>query len=129
MDTNETTLQQTAKGLLGQSILRNSKTIREERGITIWKALERSYKRKVEDLEFQIDNLKTSQAALLDMSPTNSQSLTLAKDIDPEEFFKADHNFTMKIRTAQIEYDEAKARYAQLFVNTPAATPTTAAQN
>lgn len=111
------TLQTVAKGALGASLLRNSKQIKEERGFNIWNETERTYRRKVEDLQYKIDRLKQQQAGLLDLSPENSQSLILAKDFDPEKFFAADNDFTMQIRTAKIELEEASERYKQLFTD------------
>ncbi len=113
-------LQDVAKGALGASLLRRNSKIREERGVSIFKETERTYKRRVEDLQFKIDRLIDQQAALLDLSPDNAQSLILAKDFDPDNFFKVDNDFTMQIRTAKIELLEAQARYNRLFVNAEA---------
>jgi len=121
-------LQNIAKGALGESILRNAGKIKEERGIALWKNLERFYKRQVEDLEYKVDSLNDSRTALLDMSPTTTTSLIAAKDVDPQEFYRADFELTMQIRTARVELAEAKARYEQLFVNKTVEAPTVTAE-
>lgn len=113
-------LQTVAKGLLGASILRNASKIKEERGIAVFKQLERCYKRKVEDLEYKLDRLQDERLAMLDMSPTNSQSLILAKEVDPDEFYRNHFDITMKIRTAKIELEEAREQYNSLFVTADA---------
>ncbi len=116
-------LETVAKGTLGASLLRNNKQIKEERGLAIWEETERTYRRKVEDLSDKVKRLERQRTALLDLSPENTQSLILAKDFDPEQFYKADFDFTMQIRTAKIELLEAQGRYNQLFVNADAETP------
>lgn len=115
-------LNDVAKGALGASLIRNNKQIKEDRGLALWEEIETFYRRKVEDARNKVRRLVRQQASQLDLSPDNTQSLILAKDFDPEKFYDADNSFTMQIRTAKIELQEAEVRYEQLFVNAEAET-------
>lgn len=116
-------LSDVAKGALGASLIRNNKQIKEDRGLALWEEIETFYRRKVEDARNKVRRLIRQQASQLDLSPDNTQSLILAKDFDPEKFYEADNAFTLQIRTAKIELQEAESRYNQLFVNAEAETP------
>lgn len=115
-----------AKGAFGSSLLRNSKTIREERGLMILRNAERFYKRAVEDAQASLQDLEIERAAQLDMSPTNTTSLILATDFNPETFYQTDIKLTLKIREAKILLEEAQARYEFLFTDKPGAPEATA---
>ena len=52
---------------------------------------------------------------MLDLSPTSTQSLTLAIDFDCDNFVKSDIEIGIKIRNAEIKLEIAKARYRYLF--------------
>lgn len=104
-----------AKGAFAGSLLRNASKIKEDRAITIQRNAERFYKRKVEDIEAEIQDLETERASQLDMSPTDINSLVLASDFKAEQFFETDMKLTLKIREAKIRLEEAKDRYNYLF--------------
>lgn len=104
-----------AKGQFARFLLRNNKTIKEDRALTILRRAELAYKRQVEDIESELQDLEAERKGLLDLSPTNADSLILAADFKPEVFYATDMKLTLKIREAKIRLEEAQARFKELF--------------
>lgn len=102
-------------GAFVASLKRNNKQIRDDRAAAIAEDTELVYKRKIEDLELSIKKMKRDQENMLDLSPTNAQSLVLASDFDSNAYADKDVNLGLKIRNAEIELEIAKKRYAYLF--------------
>lgn len=102
-------------GAFGASLLRNASKIKEERALTILRNGEKYFRRKVEDLTDRIGNLEVERQALLDMSPTDINSLVLATDFKADEFYDTERKLTMQIREARVELEEMQTRYEFLF--------------
>lgn len=113
-----------ATGAFAASLLRNASKIKEDRAIAIYRSAERVYRRKVEDLQAEIDDLQTSRLSLIDLSPTDINSLVLATDFKSDDFYEKDMRITLDIRERKIRLDEAKARYEELFGTKTAALAT-----
>lgn len=111
MDTNLETM----KGVFVSSLKRNNAKIREDRAIAIAEAADLIYKREVEDLNIQIKQLKRDRDAMLDLSPTNADSLVLASDFDAKKFVEKDIDLGIKIRNLEIKLEIADKRYNELF--------------
>ncbi len=94
---------------------RNNKQIRDDRAQAISEDTELVYKRKVEDLELSIVRMKREQDNMLDLSPTNTQSLILASDFDSTEYVEKDVELGVKIRQNEIKLEIARNRYNLLF--------------
>ncbi len=99
------------------SLVRNNKRIREDRAIAIAESAEMIYKREVEDTELQIKQMRRDRDAMLDLSPTDAQSLVLASDFDAKAFVAKDITFGINLRNLEIKLEIAKARYSHLFKN------------
>lgn len=110
---NETTEERV--GAFITSLKRNNQKIRADRAEAISEDANLIYKRKIEDLEVSIKRMKREQENMLDLSPTNSQSLVLASDFDSESYAQKDIDLGIKIREAEIKLEIATARYAYLF--------------
>ncbi len=104
------------KGAFVDSLVRNNKKIREDRAIAIAEAAQMIYKREVEDTELKIKQLKREREAMLDLSPTNADSLVLASDFDAKVFVEKDIKLGLAIRNLEITLEIAKSRYNHLFV-------------
>jgi hypothetical protein len=115
METNETVLLDEMKGAFVDSLKRNNKKIREDRAISIAEDAQLIYKREVEDLEMQIKQLKRERESMLDLSPTNADSLVLASDFDSKAFVQKDIELGVKIRNIEIKLEIARDRYNHLF--------------
>ena len=103
------------KGAFVGSVVRNNKKIREDRAIAIAEAAQMLYKRKVEDTELAIKQLKRERESMLDLSPTTADSLVMASDFDADEFIRKDVEIGVKIRNLEITLEIARTRYNHLF--------------
>jgi len=102
-------------GAFLSALKRNNKQIREDRATAIVESAQLIYKRKVEDLEVSIKQMQRDQENMLDLSPTNAQSLVMASDFDSAKYVEKDIEIGVKIRNAEITLEIAKKRYAYLF--------------
>jgi hypothetical protein len=97
------------------SLKRNNAKIREDRATSIAEDTQVIYKRKIEDLELSIKKMKREQENMLDLSPTNADSLVLASDFQSDAYVTKDVELGVKIRNAEITLEIARARYNYLF--------------
>ncbi len=102
-------------GAFSGSLLRNSSKIKEDRALSIVRMAEKFFRRKVEDIQDRITNLKTERENNLDMSPTDINSLVLATDFKADKFYEDDRKITLAIREATVELEEMEKRYNYLF--------------
>lgn len=109
---------ETTKGALYQSLERSNAQIRKERGDVIAEDLETVFKRNVEDLELKVKRLTRDRANMYDFSPTNTQSLVMAKDLDSTEILEKDMTLSVELRNVVIKLEVAKERYLFLFGKT-----------
>lgn len=106
---------ETLKGAFVSSLVRNNKKIREDRALAIGEDAQMIYKREVEDLELKIKKLRREREAMLDLSPTDAQSLVLASDFDAKAFVDKDLQIGVDLRNLEIKLEIAQARYKHLF--------------
>ncbi len=97
------------------SLVRNNKKIKEDRAIAIAEDAQMIYKREVEDLELKIKKFKRERESMLDLSPTNTDSLVLATDFDAKMFVSKDIELGVTIRNLEITLQIARDRYIHLF--------------
>jgi hypothetical protein len=111
-------------GALAASLLRNSSKIKEDRALAIVRTAEKYFRRKVEDIQDRITNSITERDNLLDLSPTDINSLVLATDFKADQFYDSVRRITLAIREAKVELEEMQAQYENLFgaKQTPQAT-------
>lgn len=114
MSTEEVKTEETA-GAFMSSLVRNNKQIRTDRAIAIAESAEMIYKREVEDIQMRIKQMKRERDNMLDMSPTNAQSLVLATDFDAKAFTSKDIELGIQIRNLEIKLEIAQRRYKELF--------------
>ena len=104
-------------GAFIESLKRNNKQIRDDRATSIAEDAQILYKREVEDLELEIKKLRRERENMLDLSPTDAQSLVLASDFKSKEFVAKDIEIGIKIRNLEIKIEIARDRYKHLFGN------------
>lgn len=104
-----------AQGLFGETLHRNNKKIRSDRADQIIEGTERTYRRVCEDIAFKMKDLERERNSMLDLSPTDAQSLVLVKDFDNHDFVQRDIDIGLELRKLQIKYEVAVARYELLF--------------
>lgn len=118
MDTeNTTTALDAMPGAFVASLKRNNRKIREDRAIAISEMAQTIFKREVEDIDLEIKRLKRERENMLDLSPTDAQSLNLAINFDAKEFCRQDLDLGVKIRNLEIKLEIAKSRFKHLFEN------------
>lgn len=106
------------QGSLYESLARSNKQIRQERGEALAEQLETSFRRNIEDLRYDMKDLVRKRTNMYDFSPTNSQSLVMAKDIEARSILKEDASISLDVRNLQIKLDIAEDRYLELFGKT-----------
>ena len=72
------------------SLKRNNKQIRDDRATAIVEDAQIKYKRTIEDMELSIKKMRREQENMLDLSPTNTQSLILATDFNSAQYCDKD---------------------------------------
>jgi hypothetical protein len=102
-------------GAFADSLKRNNKRIREDRATAISEDAEMIYKREIEDLEMKIKRLSREREGLLDLSPSDANSLVLASDFDAKSFVDKDLKIGVEIRNLEILLEIARKRYKYLF--------------
>lgn len=103
------------KGAFYSNLSRNNSKIRKDRAIAIAEDAEIRFKRLIEDMKMEKKRLERDRENMLDLSPTNAQSLILASDFNAEAFASKDIEIGVKIRNLEIKIDVAEKRYKVLF--------------
>ena len=102
-------------GAFIDSLKRNNTKIREDRAIAIGESAQMRYKRKIEDLEMELKQLKRDRDNMMDLSPASADSLVLASDFDAQTFVDKDVQIGITIRNLEIQLEIARERYNHLF--------------
>jgi hypothetical protein len=102
-------------GAFIDSLKRNNTKIREDRAIAIGESAQMRYKRKIEDLEMELKQLKRDRDNMMDLSPASADSLVLASDFDAQNFVDKDVQIGITIRNLEIQLEIARERYNTLF--------------
>lgn len=111
----ETPTTTVGNGALLDSMIRNNKQIKRDRAESINEDAETSYRRRIEDKKQELRRIQRAQQNMLDLSPTNTQTLLLAEDFKGEQFVDADLKFGIQIRNLKIEIEILSERYSFLF--------------
>ena len=105
----------TESGAFLDSLKRNNAKIRADRAASIAEDADLMYRREAEDLALMVRKLKREQENMLDLSPTDADSLVLATDFNSKEYVNKDIELGIKIRNLEIKLEIAKDRYRFLF--------------
>src|SRR5687767_13169344 len=89
-ETNASATLDNMKGAFVGSLRRNNKKIRDDRAVAIAEACQIISKRTVEDLDLEIKQVRREREAMMDLSPTTTDSLILASDFDAKAFVTKD---------------------------------------
>jgi hypothetical protein len=103
------------KGVFVDSLKRSNKQIKAARADSIASQARVVYKRKVEDLELNLEQLKRDQEDMLDMSPNTTYALTVASDFNANEWTDKHLQLGVRIRETEIKLEIAKKQYEYLF--------------
>ncbi len=103
------------KGKFFESLNRNNRTIKKDRAISITEDAQQLYQRTIEDMERAIKKMGRERANMLDLNPTDANSLVVASDFDAAKFVEKDLDLGVKIRNVKIRLEIAKESFANLF--------------
>ena len=102
-------------GKFFNTLTRPNSKIRKDRAISIVEIAQLKYKRKIEDMEQEVKDLKRDQNNMLDLSPRDANSLVLASDFDVDSFVAKHIEIGVKLRNLAIKLEVAKSGYKNLF--------------
>lgn len=102
-------------GAFMQSLVRNNAKIRRDRAVSIAEDTQLMYKRELENMQIELKKLRRVRDNMLDLSPSDAQSLILAADFKSAEFVKKDMQLGIDMRNLEIAIDLATKRYTELF--------------
>lgn len=108
-------------GAFYETLIRSNSKIRNDRAIAILEQAELMYKRQIEDFEVEYKKLNRERQNMLDLSPTNADSLVLASDFDAARFVAKDIELGVKLQNLTIKMNIARESY-----NVPAQPPVVA---
>lgn len=103
------------EGLFKSSLKRNNKQIRDDRAEGIAEDAQLGYQRKIQDMRMEQKRLNRKRGNMLDLSPTNADSLMLGEDFNSTKFISDDIQIGVDLRNLEIKLDIAEARYKELF--------------
>jgi len=103
------------KGAFLESLKRTNKEIKEARAKSIGSSAETFYRRKIEDMDMEIQEMLREQEDMLDMSPSSALSLQLATDFKADVFTDTDVKLVKNIRNQKVILKEVAGRYEYLF--------------
>jgi hypothetical protein len=102
-------------GKFGTLLKRSNKQLREDRGRKIVSTTEKLYRRKVEDLQDELETLQIDRDNLLDINPSNTQSIINPSDFQSQQFVERDMKLGLAIRETSIKLEVAREAYTALF--------------
>lgn len=114
-DTETTPTLDQMKGAFVDSLKRSGRKIKEDRAIAIAEDAQLIFKREIEDMEMKLKQMKRERDSLLDLSPTDANSLVLASDFNARQFVDKDIDLGVKIRNLEIKLEIGRERYNFLF--------------
>jgi hypothetical protein len=106
------------RGRFAQTLVRNNAEIRQDRALSIIERAQLLYRRTIEDMRIERTQLQRDRANMLDLSPSDANSLKLASDFNAEGFVRKDIELGVKLRQLGIKLEVAEASYTELFGET-----------
>ncbi len=103
------------EGAFIESLKRNNTKIREDRAESIGEDAQITYEREIQDMEMSYKKLDRKRKNMLDLSPTNADSLMVAEEFDSKRFVRDDIEIGVEQRNLQIKLEIGYARYKKLF--------------
>lgn len=103
------------QGLFKQSIDRNPRQIRQDRGDIMLRSSKSLYKSLIDELYLEKDKLEIDRNNSLDFGGSSTTALINPNEFDAKAFVQADTTLTMKMREINIRIEEYEKRYTELF--------------
>ena len=103
---------------LASTLTKSTTQIKKARSTEIAEMIETEMRRKVEDAERKVKQIRRRRASAMDLSPDNTYSLIRVADFDAEEFVKKYNEAGLDLRKAIIEANNAKVGYNEVMGHT-----------
>lgn len=97
------------------TIARSNKELRHDRAMAITKSAEKALRRKIEDFSEVLENLQLDLDNLLDINPSNTNTIINPSDFDADAYITTAENIDLKMRDIKIRKELAQKRYDALF--------------
>ena len=108
-------LEEKKQGLFKQSIDRNPRQIRQDRGDIMLRSSKSLYKGKIDKLYLDKDKLEIDRNNSLDFGGESTTAIISPDKFDAEVFVQSDAELTMKMREINIRIEEYEKRYLELY--------------
>ena len=105
-------------GLFIESLLKNNKQIKQTRAQSLAEDLEFAYRTAIEKLRREIREKKRELEDSLDLYPSSTTSLEMAKNFNADSFVEKDIKINVDIRQLEIKLEIAESRYKLLLGKT-----------
>jgi hypothetical protein len=102
-------------GAFVSSLKRNNKQIKEARAVAIAEDAQMYYKRKIEDIEKDLRQTRRDREAMLDLSPSDKNTIISVSDFDATKWVEKDLELGLRIRELEIKLEVASKQYNYLF--------------
>lgn len=102
-------------GFLRESLNRNNKEIKKDRAETIHEDLQMVFSRSVEDTAAELKKTKREIVNMYDFSPTTTESLVLASNLNGKLINQQDTELRLKVRELTILLEVKQEAYRELF--------------
>lgn len=104
-----------SKGRFHEMLVRNNRQIKEDRAEAIVEMAELKYRRRIEDMEVELKEMKRKRENMLDLSPETALSLRPAKEFDADDYVNVEVQLARDIRDGEIMFQVVKDRFEFLF--------------
>lgn len=109
------TTEEMQQGKFYESVIRNNKQIKADRGQQLLEDSEMSFRRRIEDAERNLVRKRRHLVNMLDLSPENATSLKPVENFDPDLFAETYCSISVEIRNDAIKLNEYKKAYNLLY--------------
>lgn len=106
---------QNDQGEFGPMLKRNNKQLRDDRGEVIIAQTRKKYRRQIEDLYDELDQLNVDRANMMDINPSSTQTIINPSDFDSDRFVSGDIEIGLKKRNVEIKLEVALQGYTKMF--------------
>jgi hypothetical protein len=101
--------------LFKRTLKRNNRQLKDDRADLIYAAAEKFYRRKVEDLRDELDQIEVDRLNMLDVSPSNTQLIINPSDFNTAGFVDGDIEKGLQARETRIKLETAMDGYTKYF--------------
>ena len=103
------------QGKFTSMLSRSNKDLRKDRAALITETAETKFRRLLEDLDQECRTLEIDRANLLDVNPSNTQTILNPSDFDADDFVNRSMKYGLLLREKKIRRDIVQLQYEEYF--------------